>query len=293
MAERLATKWLLWRTTLRLRLLLRMSLNQYVSVEPFPGPGNWSTRKESEMAGNGLFVTGTDTGVGKTAVTVAIVRKLVRNRGLRVGVYKPVSSGVEPGRFSESDAARLWEAAGRPLSIEAVCPQMFAAAISPPRSARAEGRLVDEQLLRAGFDAWRDASDIVIVEGAGGLLSPLGDTLLNADLALDLGLPLVVVDAARLGSIGRTLAIVEAAAARGLRLAAVVLSQVEPLIEELAKDLVEESASNFDDPASGWAIARDSASDLAERLRPVPVVMLSHNAASLEPDQDWQMLSRG
>ena len=245
------------------------------------------------MAGNGLFVTGTDTGVGKTAVTVAIVRQLVRNRGLRVGVYKPVSSGVEPGRFSESDAARLWEAAGRPLSIEAVCPQMFAAAISPPRSARAEGRLVDEQLLRAGFDAWRDASDIVIVEGAGGLLSPLGDTLLNADLALDLGLPLVVVDAARLGSIGRTLAIVEAAAARGLRLAAVVLSQVEPLIEELAKDLVEESASNFDDPASGWAIARDSASDLAERLRPVPVVMLSHNAASLEPDQDWQMLSRG
>jgi dethiobiotin synthetase len=245
------------------------------------------------MAGNGLFVTGTDTGVGKTAVTVAIVRKLVRNRGLRVGVYKPVSSGVDPGRFSESDAARLWEAAGRPLSIEAVCPQMFAAAISPPRSARAEGRLVDEQLLRAGFDAWRDASDIVIVEGAGGLLSPLGDTLLNADLALDLGLPLVVVDAARLGSIGRTLAIAEAAAARGLRLAAVVLSQVEPLVEELAKDLVKESASNFDDPASGWAIARDSASDLAERLRPVPVVMLSHNAASLEPDQDWQMLSRG
>lgn len=245
------------------------------------------------MAGKGLFVTGTDTGVGKTAVTVAIVRKLVRNRGLRVGVYKPVSSGVDPGRFSESDAARLWEAAGRPLSIEAVCPQMFAAAISPPRSARAEGRLVDEQLLRAGFDAWRDASDIVIVEGAGGLLSPLGDTLLNADLALDLGLPLVVVDAARLGSIGRTLAIAEAAAARGLRLAAIVLSHVEPLIEELAKDLVKESASNFDDPASGWAIARDSASDLAERLRPVPVVMLSHNAASLEPDQDWQMLSRG
>jgi dethiobiotin synthetase len=249
------------------------------------------------MAGKGLFVTGTDTGVGKTAVTVAIVRKLAQDRGLRVGVYKPVSSGVEPGRFSESDAGRLWEAAGRPLSIEAVCPQMFAAAISPPRSARAEGRLVDEQLLRDGFDVWRDASDIVIVEGAGGLLSPLGDTLLNADLALELGLPLVVVDAARLGSIGRTLAIVEAAAARGLRLAAVVLSQVEPLVEDRAKDRakerVEESASTVNDPASGWAIARDSASDLAERLRPVPVVMLGHNAASLEPGLDWQMLSRG
>jgi dethiobiotin synthetase len=236
-----------------------------------------------KMTGCGLFVTGTDTDVGKTAAAVSIVRSLVRNRGLagvRVGVYKPVASGVPSGGAEATDAARLWEAAGRPLSIETVCPQMFAAAISPPQSARAEGRRVDENVLLAGFETWRNASDIVIVEGAGGLFSPLGDTMLNADLARDLGLPLVVVDAARLGTIGRTLAVAEAAAARGLRLAAVVLSQVAPWDE------------NPDDPESPWAIARDSANDLADRLRPVTVTMLAHNATAIEPDLDWLALAQ-
>jgi len=235
------------------------------------------------MAGIGLFVTGTDTDVGKTAVAVTIVRGLVRNRGvagLRVGVYKPVASGVPPGGAAGSDMGRLWEAAGRPLSIEAVCPQMFTAAISPPQSARAEGRRVDERLLRSGFQVWRDTSDIVIVEGAGGLFSPLGDATLNADLARDLGLPLVVVDAARLGAIGRTLAVVRAARAEGLRVAAVVLSQGEPC------------GDSRDDPASPWTIARESASDLADRLRPVPVTMLAHNATAIEPDLAWLTLAR-
>ena len=234
------------------------------------------------MAGCGLFVTGTDTDVGKTAVAVAIVRSVVRaglGRGLRVGVYKPVASGAAPDGIASSDAARLWEAAGRPLSIEAVCPQMFAAAISPPQSARVEGRRVDERRLRVGFEAWRNASDIVIVEGAGGLFSPAGDATLNADLASDLDLPLVVVDAARLGAIGRTLAIAEAAAARGLRLAAVVLSQIEPW-------------PDGDDPASPRAIAFQSAHDLAERLWPVPVSMLPYRAGTIEPELDWLALSQ-
>lgn len=235
------------------------------------------------MAGSGLFVTGTDTDVGKTAVAVAIVRGLMRSgfqSGLRVGVYKPVASGVPTGGAAASDMARLWEAAGRPLSMEAVCPQRFEAAISPPRSALAEGRRIDDTLLRSGFDAWRNASDIVIVEGAGGLFSPLGETTLNADLARDLDLPLVVVDAARLGAIGRTLAVVRAARAEGLHVAAVVLSQIEP------------SESSHDDPASPQAIAIQSASDLAERLRPVPVTMLAHHAMAIEPDLDWLTLSR-
>ena len=176
--------------------------------------------------------------------------------------------------------ARLWEAAGRPLSMEAVCPQRFEAAISPPRSALAEGRRIDETLLRSGFDAWRNASNIVIVEGAGGLFSPLGEATLNADLARDLDLPLVVVDAARLGAIGRTLAVVRAARAEGLHVAAVVLSQIEP------------SESSPDDPASPQAIAIHSASDLAERLRPVPVTMLAHHATAIEPDLDWLTLAR-
>lgn len=238
-----------------------------------------------EVKRGGLFVTGTDTDVGKTAVACAIARQLVAE-GLRVGVYKPAASGVGPAaggvRMPPMDLERLWEAAGRPLAMEAVCPQVFAAPIAPPQSARAEGRAVDEQLLRDGISPWWNASEIVLVEGAGGLFSPLGDTLLNADLAKDFCLPLVVVDAARLGAIGRTLATVTAARACGLAIAAVVLSHTQP------------SAGNPADPASPAGIARASAEELARRLAPVPVGVLAHEAARIEPVIDWPALaSRG
>jgi dethiobiotin synthetase len=216
-------------------------------------------------ARGGLFVTGTDTDVGKTMVASAIVRGLVAS-GCRVGVYKPVASG---GLAADGDADRLWQAAGRPLSLAAVCPQSFAAPISPPRSARAEGRVVDDRLLRDGMLPWREASGVVIVEGAGGLFSPLSESSLNVDLARDLGLPLVIVDAARLGAIGRTLATVEAARARGLTIAAVVLSETIPTA-------VAGSGVQADDPASARRIARDSREDLAGMLSPIPVAVLEH-----------------
>jgi len=238
-----------------------------------------------KMAGCGLFVTGTDTGVGKTEVAVAIVRSLrqdSRQAGLRVGVYKPVASGWKPDDAG-GDALRLWAAAGRPLSPQAVCPQSFAAPISPPRSARVEGRCIDEQLLRDGFEAWRRTSDIVIVEGAGGLFSPLAEKTLNADLARELDLPLVVVDTGRLGAIGRTLAVVRAARAEGLRVGAVVISHVEPMQHPCADD----------DPAGPGLIASTSAADIATWIHPVPVVVLRHEASEIEPSIDWAELCCG
>ena len=230
------------------------------------------------MQGGGLYVTGTDTGVGKTAVATAIVRRLVLG-GSRVGVYKPVASGVGPGHDATRDARLLWEAAGRPGSLAAVCPQAFAAPISPPRSARAEGRTVDEPLLAAGLAAWRQSSDLVVVEGAGGLFSPLADATTNADLALLLHLPIVIVDAARLGAIGRTLAAVRAAVAGGLQVAAVVLSHVAP------------PEGSLDDPASPASIARDSAVDLTALVAPVPVAVLRYGGQAIEPDLEWQRLA--
>ena len=232
----------------------------------------------------GLFVTATDTDSGKTAVAVAIVAELAA-AGHRVGVYKPVASGVSrdaAGRpVLESDPARLWQAAGRPLTIEAVCPQMFALPLAPAWAARAEGRTIDEPLLRTGFAAWRDASDLVVVEGAGGLFSPLADDTLNADLARDLGLPLVVVDAARLGAIGRVLAVVRGARAEGLSVAAVVLSHVRPPVGDPAN------------PTSDTAIARESAADLARRLPGVAVGTLAHAAARVTPAIEWASRARG
>ena len=115
----------------------------------------------------GLFITGTNTGVGKTYVAALIARALVAS-GRRVGVYKPVASGcrVEENRLVAEDAVALWEAAGRPDELNRVAPRRFAAPIAPHLAARAEETSVDAELLRRGIDDWRQRSDIVLVEGA-------------------------------------------------------------------------------------------------------------------------------
>jgi dethiobiotin synthetase len=154
----------------------------------------------------GLYITGTGTGVGKTYVAALIARTL-RESGKRVGVYKPVASGCElvKGGLMSPDALALWEAAGRPGTLEQVCPQRFAAPLAPHLAARAEGRCVDPRLLREGIKFWRDMSEVVLVEGAGGLMSPLSDDEYNADLAAEFCYPLVVVAANILGTINATL----------------------------------------------------------------------------------------
>jgi len=226
----------------------------------------------------GLFFVGTDTDVGKTAVATAVVRSL-RASGRRVGVYKPVASGLASIADDQGDPWRLWEAAGRPLTVEHVCPQWFAAAVAPPAAARAENRTVDERLLRGGLDAWTATSDVVVVEGAGGLFSPVGDATLVADLAGEFSWPIVLVDAARLGAIGRSLATIRAARGEGLRIAAVVLSHVtEPATDE--------------GPASLAAIVRDAMAWITSRTG-VPVAVLDHGASLPPAGIDWLSLAAG
>ena len=227
----------------------------------------------------GLFVTGTDTDAGKTFVAAMILRTLVAE-GIGVGVSKPVASGVVAG--GPSDAHTLWEAAGRPRTLSAVCPQAFALPLAPHHAARAEGRAIDEALLRDGVLTWTRTSKCLIVEGAGGLFSPLTDRLLNADLAADLGVPLIVVDSGRLGCVGRVLATCFAAEARGLEVAAVVLSQID------ADGTAEEDA-----PTSPGRIARDGAEEIARRLPRITVAVLPHAATVTAPPLDWLRLARG
>lgn len=225
------------------------------------------------MICRGIFITGTDTDVGKTAVAVAIARSLVA-QGRVVGVYKPVASGITGVDAPGGDPMRLWEAAGRPLSLEAVCPQAFYAAMAPPHAAAIEGRSVDDGLARDGLASWTAVSDVVVIEGAGGLFSPLGETTLGVDLAQYFGFPIVVVDSTRLGGIGRTLATVRAARAEGLRVAACVLSEVLPPAAD-------------DGPSSTQAITRLTIAELARRLPEVPVTRLPHGHAAFVPPIDW------
>jgi dethiobiotin synthetase len=154
----------------------------------------------------GLFITGTGTDVGKTYVAALIVRAL-RESGLRVGVYKPVATGCEMlgGKLVSPDAVSLWQAAGQPGMLDQVCPQVFAAPLAPHLAARAEGQKVDAVMLRRGIEYWRETNDFVIVEGAGGLMSPISDDDYNADLAEEFGFPLVIVAANELGTINATL----------------------------------------------------------------------------------------
>jgi dethiobiotin synthetase len=180
----------------------------------------------------GLFITGIDTGVGKTYVATLIARALAAN-GRRVGVYKPAASGCAcnaQGCLVSDDAVALWEAAGRPGDLEQVCPQRFAAPLAPHLAARAEGREIDGQLLRSGLDYWRSRSEIVLVEGAGGLMSPLGDGEYVADLARDFGFPLIVVTRNTLGTINATLqTLITASVYRGgLAVAGLVLNHPAP-----------------------------------------------------------------
>ncbi|MCI0357430.1 MAG: dethiobiotin synthase [Planctomycetaceae bacterium] len=179
----------------------------------------------------GLFVVGTDTGVGKTRVAALIVAALAR-AGLRVGVYKPAASGCRRvGKALVSDdALALWKAAGEPGQLRAVCPQRFAAPIAPHLAAREERKEINARLLRSGIDYWRKRSDIVIVEGAGGLMSPVGERDYVADLAEQFGFPLVVVAPNRIGTINSTLLTLIAAAARPkpLPIAGIVLNDVFP-----------------------------------------------------------------
>jgi dethiobiotin synthetase len=179
----------------------------------------------------GLFVTGNDTDVGKTYVA-AMIARAVAAQGLRVGIYKPAASGCRPrdGELLSDDALLLWQAAGSPGELQLVCPQRFAAPLAPHLAARKEGKELDPVLLRVGLDFWREQSDFVVVEGAGGLMSPLGDDEYVADLAHDFGYPLVVVAQNQIGVINQTLQtmIVAMTFRDGLNIAGIVLNCAAP-----------------------------------------------------------------
>lgn len=177
-----------------------------------------------------VFVTGTDTGVGKTYVACALARAL-RARGRRVAVVKPVETGVagEP-----ADAGRLREAAGDPAPLDDVCPYRFRAPLAPAVAA-AEARVaIDVDRIVALLRRRAAEADVLLVEGAGGLLVPIADRTTWADVAARARLPLLVVAANRLGTVNHTALTARVAAAMDLRTHGFVLSHPTPATDASA-----------------------------------------------------------
>ena len=172
----------------------------------------------------GFFVTGTDTGVGKTLAACALVRGL-RAAGYTVGVMKPVETGV--GESGPSDARALSVAAGEPSPLADVCPFQYALPAAPKVAADLEGSEVCLATVQRSFERIASEGRVMVVEGAGGLLVPVTDRLDMAGLAAALELPLVLVARSRLGTINHTLLTLSEIRRRALPLAGVILSHAE------------------------------------------------------------------
>ena len=171
-----------------------------------------------------MFITGTDTNVGKTWVAAALVRHW-RKTGMNPVGMKPVACG------DRNDAELLQEASGGGLTLDDVNPVWLRPAVAPYTAAMIEERVIDLSLIRETFTRLKSGHDSVIVEGAGGWLVPILRDFAVSDLAADLGLPVVVVAANRLGVLNHALLTVESILARGLRCAGVLLNQVNAMGE--------------------------------------------------------------
>jgi len=190
------------------------------------------------VSGRGIFITGTDTGVGKTVVACGLVRGF-RAEGHRVGVMKPVASGAirTPQGLRNEDALALIAAAGTDRPYGDVNPYCFEPAISPHIAAKDAKIEVDCNIIRHHFDVLAAQTDRVVVEGAGGWCAPISDHQTMADVAWALSVPAVMVVGVRLGCLNHAQLTRLAIEAHGVTFAGWVASQVDPAMERPAENL--------------------------------------------------------
>ena len=187
------------------------------------------------MTTRGLFVTGTDTGVGKTRVAVALIHTL-RAQGLRVAAMKPVSAGSTPGDLNE-DVVALMRAANVEAEVSDVNPYAFADPVAPHIAAQLAGVTIELSIIVAAYSRLAALSDVVVVEGAGGWRVPLNEHEDMADLAQRLGLPVVLVVGLRLGCLNHASLTAEAISNRQLPWAGWVGNHIDPSMAQQAANL--------------------------------------------------------
>src|SRR3989304_5129466 len=173
----------------------------------------------------GIFITGTDTDVGKTAVAAGLAGAL-KLRGFCVGVMKPVQSGaaLRKDRLYSQDAELMKKAADSQDEDELVCPVLLKEALAPGIAAEIEGKSIDIDTILKSYRELERRHDFVVVEGAGGLAVPLKERFLISDLIKLFGLPVIIVARPGLGTINHTFLTIEYAKKSGIRVIGVIIN---------------------------------------------------------------------
>jgi dethiobiotin synthetase len=194
----------------------------------------------------GIFVTGTDTGVGKTLVATALLRALAEAK-VRAAGMKPVSAGIDADARVNADVAALAAADGLAMPAADRNPFAFVPAIAPHLAARDQGIAIDLETIVAAWTRMAAVADVIVVEGAGGVLVPLGPALDMLDVPARLGLPVLLVVGVRLGCLNHARLSARAIRERGLDLAGWVANRIDPAMAR-ADDNVAELAARLDAP---------------------------------------------
>jgi len=197
------------------------------------------------MPAQGLFITGTDTGVGKTVVTAAILGWF-RHQGLNSGAMKPIETGVDSECSSpaNSDALFLMECGGIKDDLSLVCPIRMKAAASPYQAGLIENRALEPETILSAYRTLSNKYDRMVVEGVGGIRVPITRNYEVVDLMRDLGLPAVVVTRYQLGTLNHTQLTLDTLKQNGIPVKGVIFNQCEPEtpdnIEKAQPSLIEE-----------------------------------------------------
>ncbi len=177
----------------------------------------------------GFFITGTDTGCGKTEITLGLMYRLQQS-GLTVQGMKPIAAGAEqtPQGLCNEDALRIQQQCSLEIPYQQVNPFVYAPPIAPHLAAEEAGRAIDITVIMRAFWQLIGESDRVIVEGAGGWRVPIGDDMTLADLAVMLNLPVILVVGMKLGCINHAILTAESIRQAGLTLHGWVANQIDP-----------------------------------------------------------------
>jgi len=216
------------------------------------------------MVARGVFIAGTDTGIGKTLIACALLRGLARSGLLTVGM-KPVAAGARrrQGVCYNDDVEQLRAAANVDAPRQTINPYCFGPPIAPHIAAREAGVVVSLSMIARNYARLAARSDVVVVEGVGGLLVPLGPRLNAAAIPVRLNLPVLLVVGLRLGCLNHALLTVEAAQARGLQLAGWIANAIDPVMARRVENL---DALRRGIPAPLLGIVKNTAKPDADRV---------------------------